>query len=217
MTDEPDAITEAHLTDEDLRKGLVARSRGTEMHREVHFLRGAYLAEAASIESILAQVLTMHFLRTESHDVAQVGLRQWHRWILGSMTFMNKLEAVEGLCRDEFQTAALQRSGFADLLPKVRAANSRRNELAHSSTSVDYHVTGGDEFVKVGVFTTQTKHRKGLLREEVQLEVLRQEVSDIQDLAADLSQRHWDALLAEDSDIGGVRGAQGESRDLEQD
>jgi hypothetical protein len=160
---------------------------------------------------MLTMVLTMHFLWLKGRDDPdQTGLHQWHRWIMSSMSFSQKLDAVVGICKDGFETEGYQTSGFADLLPAVRAMNTRRNQLAHSGTTIsyDFDAPGAEDWMKASVFEFSTKRAKGLLWERIDVAELRSEVEAVRLLASELSDRHLKAWLPEASEEPGERPAE---------
>lgn len=199
MTDEDESQPHG-LSDSQQRQALAERERAEAMLPEAHRLRGAYLDSAASIEGILAQVLTMHFLRvpSEERDPEQLVLRQWHRRILSILSFDQKLEAVRLICGDGLETESYAKSGFTELLGGVKAHMQKRNKIAHSALIVDY-VFGEDpsdeDWVRGRLVATEMARGRAPSLKAIDLGQLREDVAEITELRDRLGDAFVEAIV----------------------
>lgn len=187
---------EYELSEDQKARALEVYAEAQAIQAEVHRLRGQHLAVVAAMEGILNLFLALYFLRHREDPTEHSAVRtQWYSWLLGSITFTGKIEVVERICKGGVGMEQMRDEGMVAVLKEVRAVNTRRNEIAHSS--VDIWPVDIEGSFAMAVTTFRTSRSGWVDPQPVDIDALRRDVEYAEKVGERLQLTHFRGMGAE--------------------
>jgi hypothetical protein len=158
--------------------------------RLLHEMRGRCLAAMNLIDGTLGAFITRRYLRHEADEVAQQRrLHEWHGLILSRFSTDTRIAVFQGI---------LKAQGKLDdktkvLIGKLREANQKRNEVAHSSVLMWPIFEDDQQEPELGHLQTRSS-RKGIEHKRLSLADVLADMKMLEATAAELSDFHRRAI-----------------------